>query len=189
MPERATCLESDCSGRQDRRRLSSLSTPTPNFILSSPRRNRPCTTTPALFPAESLHWIELIASVHFLRRFNSASLISTSRERNPLGTDTLPSDTMSKPHLWTNPLRYLRWASHEKPAIFYSLIIGTSGPVLLTVLPPIRRFFGDVDPQPIPLTYPSKYFTSSLIFAIDVDWSCGVSSTVQINHGLKSGLT
>lgn len=34
--------------------------------------------------------------------------------------------------------------------------MGTSGPVLLTILPPIRRFFGDVDPEPIPLTYPSK---------------------------------
>ena len=63
---------------------------------------------------------------------------------------------MSKPQFWSTPLRYLRWASHEKPAIFYSMIIGTSGPVLLTVLPPIRRFFGDVDPEPIPLTYPSK---------------------------------
>lgn len=63
---------------------------------------------------------------------------------------------MSKPQFFSTPLRYLRWASHEKPAIFYSMIIGTSGPVLLTVLPPIRRLFGDVDPEPIPLTYPSK---------------------------------
>ena len=73
---------------------------------------------------------------------------------------------MSKPQFWSTPLRYLRWASHEKPAIFYSMIIGTSGPVLLTVLPPIRRFFGDVDPEPIPLTYPSKNGLLFLLFSI-----------------------
>ncbi|OJJ83050.1 NADH:ubiquinone oxidoreductase subunit NDUFA3 [Aspergillus glaucus CBS 516.65] len=61
---------------------------------------------------------------------------------------------MSNPHFWSSPLRYLRWASHEKPAIFYAMVLGCSGPVSLVALPPIRRFFGDVDPQPIPLTYP-----------------------------------
>ncbi|EAW12729.1 NADH:ubiquinone oxidoreductase subunit NDUFA3 [Aspergillus clavatus NRRL 1] len=61
---------------------------------------------------------------------------------------------MTTPQFWSTPLRYLRWASHEKPAIFYSLIIGASGPLALVTLPPIRRFFGDVDPEPIPLTYP-----------------------------------
>ncbi|KAL2849218.1 hypothetical protein BJY01DRAFT_210892 [Aspergillus pseudoustus] len=64
---------------------------------------------------------------------------------------------MTTPQFWSTPLRYLRWASHEKPAIFYSLVIGATGPVMLVSLPPIRRFFGDVDPEPIPLTYPSKY--------------------------------
>lgn len=63
---------------------------------------------------------------------------------------------MSAPHFWSTPLRYLRWASYEKPAIFYSIIVGSMGPVALVTLPPIRRFFGDVDPEPIPLTYPSK---------------------------------
>jgi hypothetical protein len=63
---------------------------------------------------------------------------------------------MSAPQFWSTPLRYLRWASHEKPAIFYSIIIGSCGPVALVTLPPIRRYFGDVDPEPIPLSYPSK---------------------------------
>ncbi|KAL4920870.1 hypothetical protein BDW62DRAFT_175456 [Aspergillus aurantiobrunneus] len=61
---------------------------------------------------------------------------------------------MTTPQFWSTPLRYLRWASYEKPAIFYSLVIGATGPVMLVALPPIRRFFGDVDPEPIPLTYP-----------------------------------
>ncbi|RWQ93987.1 putative NADH-ubiquinone oxidoreductase 9.5 kDa subunit [Paecilomyces variotii] len=63
---------------------------------------------------------------------------------------------MSAPHFWSTPLRYLRWASYEKPAIFYSIIVGSMGPVALVTLPPIRRFFGDVDPEPIPLTYPIR---------------------------------
>ncbi|GIK00216.1 hypothetical protein Aspvir_004236 [Aspergillus viridinutans] len=61
---------------------------------------------------------------------------------------------MTTPQFWSTPLRYLRWASHEKPAIFYSLVVGATGPLMLVTLPPIRRFFGDIDPEPIPLTYP-----------------------------------
>ncbi|PLN78025.1 hypothetical protein BDW42DRAFT_175672 [Aspergillus taichungensis] len=61
---------------------------------------------------------------------------------------------MSTPQFWSTPFRYLRWASIEKPAIFYSLMIGSMGPVMLFAAPPIRRAFGDVDPEPIPLTYP-----------------------------------
>ncbi|KAH8701758.1 putative NADH-ubiquinone oxidoreductase 9.5 kDa subunit [Talaromyces proteolyticus] len=61
---------------------------------------------------------------------------------------------MSVPQFWSQPLRYLRWASHEKPAIFYSIILGSMGPVALVTLPPIRRYFGDVDPEQIPFSYP-----------------------------------
>ncbi|EER41305.1 NADH-ubiquinone oxidoreductase [Histoplasma capsulatum var. duboisii H88] len=61
---------------------------------------------------------------------------------------------MSAPQFWSTPFRYMRWAAHEKPAIFFSVIIGSLGPVALVALPPIRRYLGDVDPPPIPLTYP-----------------------------------
>lgn len=60
------------------------------------------------------------------------------------------------PLFWSTPIRYLRWASHEKPAIFWSLVIGGMGPVALVGLPPLRRALGDVDPEPIPMSYPSK---------------------------------
>lgn len=63
---------------------------------------------------------------------------------------------MSNPQFWSTPLRYIRWAAHEKPAIFFSLVIGGMGPIALVGLPPIRRALGDVDPEPIPLSYPSK---------------------------------
>lgn len=74
---------------------------------------------------------------------------------NPKSFFRRSTATMSTPQFWSTPLRYLRWASIEKPAIFYSLIIGSTGPVMLFAVPPIRRAFGDVDPETIPLTYPS----------------------------------
>lgn len=59
------------------------------------------------------------------------------------------------PHFWHQPFRYLRWAAREKPAYFYSCVIAGLGPVFLTVVPPVRKYFGDVNPAPIPVTYPS----------------------------------
>ena len=67
----------------------------------------------------------------------------------------LPCD-MSYPRLFKQPLRYMRWASHEKPAIFYSFVIGSGGPLALLVAPPIRRYFNDGPREKIPMTYPSK---------------------------------
>ncbi|KAK3167367.1 hypothetical protein OEA41_010494 [Lepraria neglecta] len=61
---------------------------------------------------------------------------------------------MSYPQFFQQPLRYLRWASHEKPAIFYSFVIGAGGPLSFVVAPPIRRFFNDGPREKIPLTYP-----------------------------------
>ncbi|OCK79957.1 NADH-ubiquinone oxidoreductase 9.5 kDa subunit [Lepidopterella palustris CBS 459.81] len=59
------------------------------------------------------------------------------------------------PFFFRQPIRYLRWASHEKPAIFYSIVIGSAGPVIMVIAPPIRRYFGDEISRPkIPLTYP-----------------------------------
>lgn len=68
--------------------------------------------------------------------------------------------TMSKPSFWSTPFRYFRWASHERPAYFWSIIIGSMGPVVVLTVPPIRRYFGDVDPEPIPLTYPGTPATA-----------------------------
>lgn len=57
---------------------------------------------------------------------------------------------------WSSPIRYLKWASYEKPAIFYSVIVGLMGPVSLVVIPPMRRWAGDETPKRIPLTYPGE---------------------------------
>jgi len=58
------------------------------------------------------------------------------------------------PVFWSTPLRYCRWAARERPALFWSVIVGAAGPALMPIVPPIRHYFGDVDPAPVPVTYP-----------------------------------
>lgn len=72
---------------------------------------------------------------------------------------------------WGSPIRYLRWASHEKPAIFWSCVIGALGPVALVVIPPMRRMVGDEDPPKIPMTYPGQYFHVLWAEEGDFGWS------------------
>ncbi|KAI0031014.1 hypothetical protein K488DRAFT_52972 [Vararia minispora EC-137] len=50
--------------------------------------------------------------------------------------------------------RFCQRAAHEKPAIFYSLVIGAIGPVMVLTIPPIRKKLGYVPPPPPPVTYP-----------------------------------
>lgn len=59
------------------------------------------------------------------------------------------------PLFWRQPVRYWRWASRERPALFWSCVIGGIGPVMMAVVPPIRHRLGDYDSKPIPKTYPS----------------------------------
>ena len=61
------------------------------------------------------------------------------------------------PRFWSTPLKYCRWAARERPALFFSVVIGALGPVTLATVPPLRRLIGDVDAAPIPLTYPSTF--------------------------------
>lgn len=60
----------------------------------------------------------------------------------------------ASPHFWATPLKYIRWASRERPALFWSVVIGGTGPALLPIVPPIRHYLGDIDAAPIPVTYP-----------------------------------
>ncbi|KAF5021958.1 hypothetical protein F66182_5998 [Fusarium sp. NRRL 66182] len=58
------------------------------------------------------------------------------------------------PLFWQTPLKYCRWAARERPALFWSVIIGAAGPVAMPIVPPIRHYFGDIDAPPVPVTYP-----------------------------------
>lgn len=63
------------------------------------------------------------------------------------------------PLFWQTPLRYWRWAARERPALFWSCVIGAAGPVTMIVVPPIRHRLGDPDAAPVPETYPSTSTT------------------------------
>ncbi|KAI0808229.1 hypothetical protein C8Q74DRAFT_1363636 [Fomes fomentarius] len=50
--------------------------------------------------------------------------------------------------------RYLQRQAHEQPTIFYSVVIGLIGPVLVITVPPIRKSLGWRPAEPIPTSYP-----------------------------------
>ncbi|KAI6084980.1 NADH-ubiquinone oxidoreductase 9.5 kDa subunit [Hypoxylon rubiginosum] len=58
------------------------------------------------------------------------------------------------PQFWAGPLRYWRWAAREKPAFFWSVIIGGTGPLMLATVPPSLKALGYERASPIPMTYP-----------------------------------
>ncbi|KAL2753980.1 hypothetical protein ACRALDRAFT_2109391 [Sodiomyces alcalophilus JCM 7366] len=62
--------------------------------------------------------------------------------------------TYTPPRFWAGPLRYIRWASRERPAYFWSVVIGATGPLQLALVPPVRRWLGDDNAPRIPVTYP-----------------------------------
>ncbi|KAG7139154.1 NADH-ubiquinone oxidoreductase 9.5 kDa subunit like protein [Verticillium longisporum] len=65
-----------------------------------------------------------------------------------------PKMTYATPRFWAAPLTYLRWASRERPAYFWSIVIGVAGPVQLAIVPPVRKMLGDENAPQIPVTYP-----------------------------------
>lgn len=64
--------------------------------------------------------------------------------------------TMSSipPQFWGGPIRYCRWAAREKPALFWSVVIGGFGPVAVAPVRWLRFKLGDDTPPQIPQTYP-----------------------------------
>ncbi|CAO1635695.1 unnamed protein product [Sympodiomycopsis kandeliae] len=53
-----------------------------------------------------------------------------------------------------NTYRYLQNAAHEKPAVFYALVVGAIGPIAVVTVPPIRRHYGWKPAERIPTSYP-----------------------------------
>lgn len=48
--------------------------------------------------------------------------------RSAIGSeDSNYRHNMSASPFWSGPVRYLRWAAHERPNVFYSLLIGAMG--------------------------------------------------------------
>ncbi|KAM0718970.1 hypothetical protein Q7P37_006042 [Cladosporium fusiforme] len=55
---------------------------------------------------------------------------------------------------WSAPRQYINWAARHKPAILWSLVLGSFGPLIVATVPPLRERLGDPNRQAIPLTYP-----------------------------------
>ncbi|KAH7081361.1 hypothetical protein BKA63DRAFT_561906 [Paraphoma chrysanthemicola] len=64
------------------------------------------------------------------------------------------SGAAPNPFFFKQPLRYLKWASINKPAYFFSILVGLAGPAFVVTVPPIRRYLGQEPIPKIPLTYP-----------------------------------
>ena len=58
------------------------------------------------------------------------------------------------PHFWSMPFKYCRWAARERPALFWAVIIGGIGPVMIYPVRSLRYRLGDVDPPRVPTSYP-----------------------------------
>jgi len=56
--------------------------------------------------------------------------------------------------------------AHENPVIFYSVIIGSIGPVLAITVPPIRERYGYRPAEMIPTSYPCSYKTPSRVLHV-----------------------
>ncbi|SPO27698.1 related to nadh-ubiquinone oxidoreductase 9.5 kDa subunit [Ustilago trichophora] len=50
--------------------------------------------------------------------------------------------------------RYLQYAAHEHPVVFYSILIGSVGPVAVVTVPPIRKAYGWKPSEKVPTSYP-----------------------------------
>lgn len=46
--------------------------------------------------------------------------------------------------------------AHEQPIVFYSMVLGFIGPVMVLTVPPIRKSFGWKPAEAIPTTYPRE---------------------------------
>jgi hypothetical protein len=77
-----------------------------------------------------------------------------NRNRKPPPRPPFAMSGSANPHFFSQPFRYLRWASYHKPAYFYSCVVGGAGPVILLTVPPIRRYLGEEKRPRIPMTYP-----------------------------------
>ena len=91
---------------------------------------------------------------------------------------------MAPVQFWSTPGLYIKWAARNKPAIFWSIVVGSVGPVMAVVVPPIRARFGDGPRPQIPLTYPSK--SRPLQPSLPYAWSCSIApSTARLTDLLQ----
>ncbi|KAI3625884.1 hypothetical protein CBS9595_001245 [Malassezia furfur] len=55
---------------------------------------------------------------------------------------------------FNNTFKYLRASAHERPVVFFSLLVGFMGPVAVVAVPRVRASYGWKPAEKIPITYP-----------------------------------
>ncbi|KAF9512056.1 hypothetical protein BS47DRAFT_1298233 [Hydnum rufescens UP504] len=55
---------------------------------------------------------------------------------------------------FSRSFRFLRRSAHESPVVFYSVVLGLIGPVMVLTIPPIRKSLGYLPPERFPTSYP-----------------------------------
>lgn len=65
------------------------------------------------------------------------------------------------PRFWATPIRYLQWSARERPAYFWSIIVGAIGPISIPITLKIREWAGDENAPKIPVTYPGRFSRGS----------------------------
>lgn len=55
---------------------------------------------------------------------------------------------------FSNTFNYLRTSAHERPIVFYALLVGFSGPIAVVTVPRVRASYGWKPAERIPITYP-----------------------------------
>ena len=75
----------------------------------------------------------------------------------------------------------MRYCAHEKPQLFFSVVIGVAGPVFAILGTPLRRSLLFDDAPPIPVTYPCKYTT---VFFPEYQISCSVRGISTLGNFL-----
>ncbi|TGZ83175.1 hypothetical protein EX30DRAFT_370199 [Ascodesmis nigricans] len=65
-----------------------------------------------------------------------------------------PPPEPTRPNLFNNPIRYMRWAAITNPAPFWSVVIGVSAVPISVALLLYRHYTGWEDHTPVPRTWP-----------------------------------
>jgi hypothetical protein len=58
--------------------------------------------------------------------------------RQPSQPPHIPLNTMAPVSFWGGPITYFQWAARHKPAIFWSFVVGSMGPVAVVRLPRVQ---------------------------------------------------
>ncbi|PRT55020.1 hypothetical protein B9G98_02640 [Wickerhamiella sorbophila] len=61
---------------------------------------------------------------------------------------------MSSPRFWSQPVKYLRYASYDRPHVVLAFILGVGGPLAAVTLYNTREKYLYKDAPLIPLSYP-----------------------------------